>query len=881
MENERPQLTPEQDALEHIFACKDKPFLEGRYIDASKGRGLFTLKAIDPSMFVVEYRGNIYSVKTTTPKKECPDSLINYLFEFSWSGAQWCIDASAEDRTLGRLVNDDHISPNCEMKKIVIEGKPHLCLFAVKKISLGQEITFNYGDSSYPWRSTESFDGSSSSYTNVCASTSTPRNKGLEDWEAASSDNDDDDLRDSGPSCDRDSFSNTSSQMDFVDDSSLRDLVYPEEMTGKSAMPPANASCSRKDKKAPLSSDKPDADGEYATKSFCYFCGKAAKKMARHLSRHVEEDSKLAEAFSLQINSKERNRILADFRNKGNHKHNQEVLKNDSGALKLRRRRKNKGSSSKTFLHCMYCKSLLMRKEMWRHVRRCPARSTSDSATSGKSKVLGAMAVAEAPLAQNLSADVKKILSDMTQDRIAFAVQNDVLLIKLTEHLSAKYRDDPDKRQYIRQTLREMGRLLLALHEKSISSYQDAIKPTNFYKVVDVVKKLAGFNVKRKSYEKPSLALKFGYSLKKIGAIVAEAEDLDEQMKGDAERFVNMCTEEWTELVSRTALASLKGQRINKASTIPFTRDVQLFYRYIESASVSAVKGLKSKESKQVYTALCRVTLARVSVLNKCAPEVSKMTLKAFQERDDSTQVLSKHFIRINMENITGQNISLLLTSDLVSAINLLVSKRNACGVHKDNPFLFAMPNSSPTSLFHKGHNIRAFSILCRAKNPEHLRGVHFHKHISRVFQILNLENDELDHLAKLLGHNIRADRDYYRLPEAAVELAKIATLIVAMEKGSLEKFKGKSLTEVEIEDELEPDVEQVNSEISDAEEDDELSDYEESLMEISQAEEQTFNNEDSSHSWGSAESNKELKKSRPERKAAAASLVDKSVISF
>lgn len=62
------------------------------------------------------------------------------------------ITALNEDGTLGRLVNDNHISPNCEMKKIVYEGKPHLCLFTVTAISPGEEITYSYGDSSYPWR---------------------------------------------------------------------------------------------------------------------------------------------------------------------------------------------------------------------------------------------------------------------------------------------------------------------------------------------------------------------------------------------------------------------------------------------------------------------------------------------------------------------------------------------------------------------------------------------------------------------------------------------------------------------------------------------------------------------------------------------------------
>lgn len=63
------------------------------------------------------------------------------------------IDASKDDGSLGRLVNYDPENPNCIMKKVVHKGKPHLCLFAVKKISPGEEITYNYGDSSYSWRS--------------------------------------------------------------------------------------------------------------------------------------------------------------------------------------------------------------------------------------------------------------------------------------------------------------------------------------------------------------------------------------------------------------------------------------------------------------------------------------------------------------------------------------------------------------------------------------------------------------------------------------------------------------------------------------------------------------------------------------------------------
>lgn len=38
------------------------------------------------------------------------------------------------------------------MKKILLDDKPHLCLFAIKHINIGEEITYNYGDSNWPWR---------------------------------------------------------------------------------------------------------------------------------------------------------------------------------------------------------------------------------------------------------------------------------------------------------------------------------------------------------------------------------------------------------------------------------------------------------------------------------------------------------------------------------------------------------------------------------------------------------------------------------------------------------------------------------------------------------------------------------------------------------
>ncbi|KAM9481952.1 uncharacterized protein Hap1MRO34_008226 isoform 2-T3 [Clarias gariepinus] len=38
------------------------------------------------------------------------------------------------------------------MKTIRVDGNSHLCLFAIRSICPGEEITYNYGDSTWPWR---------------------------------------------------------------------------------------------------------------------------------------------------------------------------------------------------------------------------------------------------------------------------------------------------------------------------------------------------------------------------------------------------------------------------------------------------------------------------------------------------------------------------------------------------------------------------------------------------------------------------------------------------------------------------------------------------------------------------------------------------------
>ncbi|XP_053302208.1 uncharacterized protein LOC128461349 isoform X1 [Pleuronectes platessa] len=814
--------TPEKDALKHIKTRRDKPFLQEMLIDTIRGKGVFTHQSIEPSSFVVEYRGDI-STRIETRGKERGDTLNNYLVDFSWNGKNWRLDAPKNHEGLGRLVNDDHVNPNCEMKKIVFEDKPHLCLFAVRKIHRGDEITYDYGDSSYTWRSTTTSEDLNSTQTHLKDAASSPEEEMVEDFEAFSSEESSgDDEYVPGPA---EEPSSDEYDNDVKEDEQKKnpDVV---ELDSSEHHPTDDSPIQQVDDSNDHPPERESISLSPANKNYCYVCGRPQSKISRHLLTHRHEEADIAQAFKLRRNSKERKKQMDNLRKRGNYKHNQEVLRTCRGELKVSKRSKVPLTNGNFFAPCLYCKGMYTRKLMWRHVRTC-TNKLFKGAIGPKTKVLTMVATTVATEPREMTSHVRDVLKSLNNDEISFAVLGDCYLLRLAQCMCFPNKTKKQS-EYVRQRLREMGRVLLKLREKEISCFEDAVKPENFSKLVEAVKELSGFREETQCCDTPSLAQKLGETLKKIGDIsyaVALKEDADKETIHRAVTFMRLCAEEW---------GSRSKSFIKKTSTILFTQDAQLLYQCIEKTAASAVQSLMMYESPPIYNALLRVTLAQVTILNaNVFRKVARVTLKSFQERDDAghhtdasvgrsqlEEILCKRFVTINVMSKAARkghdkDISLMLTPELLSAITLLVSTREACGVHAENPFLFARPVAIRTSLYQGQTCISLFVARCGAKNLETQKAA-FRKHMVRTYQILSLTNDELDQLAKLLGRDIHTNRDYYQKPEAAGDIAKISVLLSAMENGSAERFEGKSFEDIEIPDELQPDWKECDSDDSD-----------------------------------------------------------------
>ncbi|XP_054483191.1 uncharacterized protein LOC129116215 [Anoplopoma fimbria] len=279
----------------------------------------------------------------------------------------------------------------------------------------------------------------------------------------------------------------------------------------------------------------------------------------------------------------------------------------------------------------------------------------------------------------------------------------------------------------------------------------------------------------------------------------------------NATEFQEVHNERWNEMISATALRNLNEAKWNVPTLMPFTEDVQRLHQFLSQKQEEYCKELSESPSTKTWIDLAKVCLAQIILFNRRREgEVASMPLSAFLSRDKSDhhqdldwalseveKRLCKHFTRIVIRGKRGRPVPILVTQKMLSALELLVSEREACEVLKENCYMFARP-AAKTHL--RGSDcLRAFAVACGAKCPKALTSTRLRKHAATLSTVLNMTDTEMDQLANFLGHDIRVHREFYRLPEKTLQLAKVSKLLMALEQGRLAEFHGQNLDEITI----------------------------------------------------------------------------------
>lgn len=534
--------------------------------------------------------------------------------------------------------------------------------------------------------------------------------------------------------------------------------------------------------------------------------------MARHLQSKHKDKSEVARAMAFPVGSKERKLQLSLLRNQGNRAHNNQVIKKGKGIV-IPCQQSSVPVKASDYLHCINCEGYFKRRSLWRHMQRCHLSRKVKGLKPGTSRVQALCKYAE-PVPDSVNAQFGKLVQVMHDDEVTNVVRKESCILKFGEHLFNKHGHDVTKHENIRQKMRETGRVVLQGQKNGqLKMLSDFFVPANFPHVIASVKNVAGLNEETNTYKTPSLALKLGHNLKKI-ADVLECEAMisgDENTIRNVQVFKQICDTKWSECVSSKALRNLSEAKWNTPQLLPFVEDVKKMHQYLNIRRTECHTKLKEEPNKKHWAELAKITLCEVILFNRRREgEVSKIILNAFTLRDTSSthpdvelaltdleKELCRHFQRIEIKGKRGRKVPILLTPDMMSSMDLLVNTRRNCEVLDENPFMFARPQA--LTYIRGSDTVRQVAQSCGAKQPEALSSTKLRKHMATMSKILNLKDNEMDNLADFLGHDIRVHRQYYRLPEGTLQLAKISKVLMAMERGQLSDFKGKNLDEINI----------------------------------------------------------------------------------
>ncbi|XP_029701429.1 uncharacterized protein isoform X4 [Takifugu rubripes] len=540
--------------------------------------------------------------------------------------------------------------------------------------------------------------------------------------------------------------------------------------------------------------------------------GKPQSKLARHLQMKHKKEEEVAFAMCQPPRSKKRKNLFEKLRNKGNYFHNIVALKEQKGEIvTYRQPSKDLNPEAQDYLPCNICYAFFLKDLLWKHEKSCRIKNAVGKNEPSKRRIQASASALLLGKGQS-SKRCTSIITRMNVDDVSYAVKNDTLICEFGERLLEKHGGDPSKDAYISQWLRELGRFLLAVKslDPKIKSTQDVLVPPKFSLAVAAAKKASGFTKSKYRYNAPSLAIKLGYSLKAVSEILIGQYVKDEAAAGRVRSFVGLLDAEWGLYVSRRARTNLEEGRWNKKEMIPLTEDVMKLQKVLKANEKEAKDQLLNGPNPNAYRTLSECLLSQIILFNRRRQgEVAKMlvaTYKAGSVKELNKDVmlclskleqdLSRAFTRIVIRGKRGRKVPFLFTKEMTESLDFLLEKRDENGISVTNEYIFARQNSE--------HHIRGSDCLRKyagmsgASRPETLTSTQLRKHVATLSQIMNLKENELDQLAKFMGHDIHIHREYYRLTENTLQLAKMSKLLMAIELGT-DSYKGKSLDEIDL----------------------------------------------------------------------------------
>nr|CAI5848195.1 unnamed protein product [Callosobruchus analis] len=408
----------------------------------------------------------------------------------------------------------------------------------------------------------------------------------------------------------------------------------------------------------------------------------------------------------------------------------------------------------------------------------------------------------------------------MRADRISFEAKKDNLICEF----GARYMKTHREKHFIHVTsrkMRELSKILLEIRkiDPSITTLLSALRPKYFDIFVEATKRVAKYDIEKDVYNSPTFAINIVTSLKQCCDIAItfiytkNVEHLSvpaATLEADLKTLVRLFETNWSYEVSSHAANNLKLNKWNKVTIVPLASDLRLLRDHLVKLATESLKILqKSLKDNQLFNNLVESVYCRVILLNRRrSGELQRMYLHTYINASSETQkyeefthavsqpeeILLKSLKRVVIRGKRGRGVPVLFSSDVQEHIKYILELRDHF-VPKDNPYLFAAARSASHLIGYK--ILMKHAKRSGAKNPSAITSTRLRKHLATLSQLFNLSEGEIEQLATFMGHTAGVHKSSYRLPDDIYQTAKISKLLMIMEDGSADKYKGKSIDEI------------------------------------------------------------------------------------
>lgn len=109
-----------------------------------KGRGVRAKRFIKKGEILCSYEGEL--IRYLDGQKRSANNSTCFLFFFKYKEKSWCIDATKENCTFGRLINHSRKHPNLKAVACEVEGKPGIVFEAKVDIPANTQLLYDYGE---------------------------------------------------------------------------------------------------------------------------------------------------------------------------------------------------------------------------------------------------------------------------------------------------------------------------------------------------------------------------------------------------------------------------------------------------------------------------------------------------------------------------------------------------------------------------------------------------------------------------------------------------------------------------------------------------------------------------------------------------------------